>query len=68
MAGDLNTLPRRQFGIGLFQQPFDPNLKTLNFLGDFDIAGIALMPKFLDLAFEFGDRFFKIQKTGNAAI
>ena len=61
MPGNLGFLPGCQFAIGLGQQFFDLALQPADFLGDVKLAGSGDMTEFLNLAFKFGDGFFKIE-------
>ncbi|MND02578.1 hypothetical protein D3C83_220080 [compost metagenome] len=62
MARHLHLLPRRQPRIALAEVPVDLRIETPDLLGDVDAAVVRQVPQFLDLAFEFGDRAFKIQE------
>ena len=62
MARDLRFLPRGQFGIQLFRLFFDLFLQTRDFFGDIDsVLGCGKTAQAFNLAFQFGNRFFKFQ-------
>ena len=61
MARDLDLLLRRQAAIGLFQKLVGLDLHLADFVGDVQAACAADIAQFRNLAFEFQDRFFKVQ-------
>ena len=63
MPGDLRLLPGGQAGVGLAQQPLRLGLQLLHLLLDVDLGIVRQVTQFLDLAFEFRDRFFEIQEV-----
>ena len=62
VARDLGFLPRGQFGIQLFRLFFDFFLQARNFFGDIDaVFRRRQSAQAFNLAFQFGNRFFKFQ-------
>ena len=61
VARDLGLLPRRQLGISRAQLPISLFREAGDLLGDVDSIRLGEVPKLLDLAFKFGDRFFEVQ-------
>src|SRR3546814_15662805 len=62
MARHLDLLPWRQLLVGLPELALRLRLEPRNLLGDVDVSDIREMPQFLDLAFEFCDRLFEVEK------
>ncbi len=65
MARDQGLLPGRQLGIGLPGQLLDLGLQLRHFLGDVDLVALGEMLQLGNLAFELGDRFFKVEEGGH---
>ncbi len=65
MAGDLGLLPRRQLGIGGAKLAVSLLGQTGNLVGDVHALRLGHKPQFLDLAFQLGNGFFKVQKMAH---
>ena len=55
-------LPGGQFAIAAGQLAVQLDLQPVDLFGDVDTVRVAQMAQGLDLAFQFGDRFFKFEK------
>ncbi len=62
MAGHLHLLPGGELLVALPQQTIGLRLQLGDLVGNVDLAIGGDVAQFLDLAFEFGDRFFEVQK------
>jgi hypothetical protein len=61
MARDLNLLRGGKLVVERVQLPVDLVLKTTDFAADVHMTIAGQMPKLLDLGFELGNGFFKVQ-------
>ena len=62
MPCDLSNLPRRQLSVDILGQGLALGLQPANFFGDVDSGIVLHKTQLFDLAFQFGDRLFKVQK------
>jgi hypothetical protein len=68
MTREQDLLPWRELGISLPQQPINLVLKSLDLVGDIEIAAIGEMAKLFDLAFELGERLLEFEKVSHHRI
>ena len=68
MACNLRLLPRGQLAIGALQQFGQLILQACDLICDIDFVITGKMTEFFDLAFKFGDRFFKIEEVMHQGI
>ena len=68
VAGDLHALPRREFAVGLAQHALGLSLQLADLIGNVELLAIGEVAQLFDLAFQLGDRFFKVEKVAHGAL
>ena len=64
MAGDLNTLPRRQVRVGLLAKRCRPRFQFVQLIAEFEMLLVREYAEILDLLLQLDNRLLELQPAG----